>query len=221
MNQRARSKSWMPMSRIIPPLLFGSAYSSVVRWGSREVDLNTHGRADGALLELALGRRVAGVEAAHEAHLEEDAGAASTASFMRPASRRRVSAGGFSQKVGLPARSPPRSPGPCGCCVGLTMTTASTSDVVDERRRVGVASAARRTRPPRPRAAVGVDVGHRHEARLGDAGREVARVDAPQAAEADEADPEPPRASQLTSRPPPAVVTSSIAPAGPREPLRP
>ena len=43
MNQRARSKSWMPMSISIPPLLFGFAYSRLGRNGSRDVDLNTSG----------------------------------------------------------------------------------------------------------------------------------------------------------------------------------
>ena len=61
------------MSRIMPPLLRGSAYSSVVRCGSREVDLNSTGVPIAPSATLLLGRGVAGVEAAHEAHLEEDA----------------------------------------------------------------------------------------------------------------------------------------------------
>ena len=43
MNQRARSKSWMPMSMIMPPLLAGLAYSRLGRNGSREVALKTSG----------------------------------------------------------------------------------------------------------------------------------------------------------------------------------
>jgi hypothetical protein len=43
------------MSRIIPPLLRGFAYSRVVRWGSLEVDLNTTGvpRRPSSTLRLA------------------------------------------------------------------------------------------------------------------------------------------------------------------------
>jgi hypothetical protein len=43
MNQRARSKSWMPMSTMMPPLLAGFAYSRLGRNGSRDDDLKTTG----------------------------------------------------------------------------------------------------------------------------------------------------------------------------------
>ena len=113
------------MSRIMPPLLLrvGVLERRAVRIARGR--LEQHRRADLAGGQLLLGGGVAGVEAAHEAHLEEDAASSRSPPSSRasrpataPAASRRRSA----------CRAPPRR-SPCSrwVLVGLTITTASTS----------------------------------------------------------------------------------------------
>ena len=223
MNQRARSKSWMPMSRIIPPLLFGSAYSRRRCGRDRaRCDLKSTGVPIAPSAQLLLGRRVAGVEAAHEAHLEEDA---------RPLDRllhgarlgerqgRRLLA-----EDGLAALRPRRSPGRGACAWGSRSPPRPRR--VSSSTACGSARPARAPRSPRPTSAARPRRGVRdgHEARLRDAGGQVAGVDPAEAAQADEADAQLARAAWPSSAPRAARAPSSrarCARAGPGAPSRP
>ena len=124
MKKRARSKSWIPMSRIMPPLLLrvGVLEGRAVRVARGR--LEEHRRADLAVLHALLGGGVARVEAPHEAHLEEDARSSTACFISRVSARDR--AGGFSQKMGLP-RFAAAIDVAAWVLVGLTITTASTS----------------------------------------------------------------------------------------------
>ena len=68
-------------------------------------------------------------------------------------------------------------------CVGRDDDDRVDRRVVDQRQRIGVATAARRTprRPPSP--AIASRIGHRHQPRFRNAAGQIARVDAAQAAE--------------------------------------
>ena len=116
-------------------------------YGSREVDLNTTGIADGALVEPPLRCREAAIEAAHEAHLKEHAGRARPLAFIASASSSEMATAAFRRISPCPPRPPPR---PCSraCDVGVTMTTASTDGSSKIAQRIGRSDA----RTPNSRA---------------------------------------------------------------------
>ena len=149
MNQRARSKSWMPMSTMMPPLLAGFAYSRLGRNGSRERRFEDHRPADGALGDFLLRGRVPGIEPAHETHLKERS-RLSTASAI--AGTPRDSAPAAFRRTSASSTARPRSRFP------MRVGGADDDDGIDVRDRRSSrpqrrTPSARRTRPRRRRRA--------------------------------------------------------------------
>ena len=170
------------MSISIPPLLFGFAYSRLGRNGSRDVDLNTSGVPMRPASICRFRRRIAGVEPPHESHLEEHAGPRDGVLHRRDLAereRRRL----FAERR-LAARRRRQHE--------LPVRVRRRDDhhrvhrrVVDERERVRIVArdvelrrhllCERRQR-----------IGDRDEPRFRDAARQIARVDAAQAAESNQ-----------------------------------
>ena len=188
MNQRARSKSWMPWSMIRPPLVFGLAYSTDGGNGSREVDLNTTASPIAPSAEPRLGRRVAAIEAAHEPELEEHAGGLDDLLHVARVGER------DGQRLLAEDRLAGRRPRPASprraYRSGVTMTTASTdgSSMIApgsvEASGTSYCAATSSTASCDRSAIAG-------QARAADACREVAGVDPPEPPQADQADVQP------------------------------
>ena len=124
------------MSISMPPLLFGLAYSRLGRNGSRDVDLNTSGMPMRPSSICFFAGGVAGVEPAHESHLEEHAGRARSPSCIAATSSS-DSAGGFSQNVGFFRAAAAITSSRC-VCVGRDDDDRRRRRIVDERQRIRV-----------------------------------------------------------------------------------
>ena len=173
----------------MPPLLvgFGVLEARAERIARRR--LEDQRRADAALVDLLLRRGVAGVEPAHESHLEEHAGLLDRA----PASPRTSSsdsAGGFSQNVGLRAAAAAITSSRW-VCVGLTIDDRVDAGIVDQRQRIGVVARHVELRGHLRRDASSTDRPPPTSRVSGMRPAEIARVHAAQPAEADQSNVEP------------------------------
>ena len=186
MNQRARSKSWMPMSTRMPAAArrVRVLEARPERIARRRLE---HDRLpDAPSCDLPLGRRVAGIEPAHESHLKERAAALRRRPAISDASVERQRRRLLAERRLLRAAAAATTTSRC-VCVGLTMTMASTSgsaiSSAGSPYQRGTSNSAAISSRER-----GVGIGHRRQPCLRDARRRVARVDAAQPTESDQPD---------------------------------